>query len=158
MSSQLQEEVSGCSFKGLLFKILLFLSLSSCAKEEAKPLVQLSVQYLNTGAAVEWRHIEGIWNAPARDLFIDANGCQNEHFKLYLPAAKDTGTYTKVSIRNVYFSDAQEIPPTAAKGSIKITHVDAFEIKGMFNATLKSSHVPQSDIMLKGSFSLKSFQ
>jgi hypothetical protein len=140
----------------LLHKTLLlfFLSLSSCIKEGvAEPQVQLLVK--NGTTTVEWEHIEGSWMANQKDLFINANGCQNELFKLYLPGAKDTGTYKEISSRNIYFSDAQEIPPKAAKGYIRITHVDAYAINGNFEVTLESSNSPQADVTLGGSFSLK---
>jgi hypothetical protein len=134
--------------------LLFFLSLSSCIKEDiAEPQVQLLVKHDNS--KVEWEYIEGLWMASGKDLFLNANGCQNELFKLYLPGAKDTGTYKAVSSRNIYFSDAQEMPPKAAKGYIRITHVDAYAIKGNFEVTLESSNSPQPDVTLGGSFSLE---
>lgn len=111
----------------------------ACNKAETiKPYAYLSIKFIEDEENVLMERIEGSWLPEEKQAHLAAYGFKNERLTIDLPNLRQTGRYTDLSIKNIFYNDGVDfVPFRVDSGFIEITQMDAVQIGGRFSVTLE---------------------
>ncbi len=134
----------------LLFDMMLSFS---CRKEKEKTVATVHVRVGDRADEIEWMEVVAERQDRTGEIYIDAQGFNDERLSINLQNIKDTGTITPISISQFFFSDGLGFKPQQVQsGFIKIAERNPHRLSGTFVIYFPDNTVAAKLVKAEGSF------
>jgi hypothetical protein len=127
---------------------------SACGKVATPPLALLTFFKENDNQPVEWLEVWGNRYRSTGNLYITAQGINDEKFQLSLPAVQSKGLIQGLTTKNIFYCDNYGfVSDTLKSVELIILHLSESKINGRYSVSF-GSKLSSRVISAHGEFSI----